>query len=216
MKNIENKVAIIILLAALLTITALSAVAEESTNSTVLIAYFTYAENIDTTGMTPDAISSASAGPTTNAMGNIQVMAQVLEKRTGGQIYPIHVQTPYAPAYTDMHDGALDEQRQGNMIPLVGAVENMDGFGLVYLGTPIWGGALPQPVVTFLSTYDFSGKTIVLFGVNLGSSFDGLAGQIQQLCPDAVVAEHFSLNARTGNDEAEQAFSAWLDELSFN
>ena len=203
---------IVLLAVLLLTLSVLSALAENESGSDALIAYFTYAENIDTTGMTVDAITSASVGPIDNETGNIQAMVQVLADRTGADVHPIIVESLYAPEYTVMHDGAIAEQRQNAVIPLRTAVENMDHYDVIYLGTPIWEAALPQPVVTVLSQYDFTGKTIVLFGINLGSGFGGMARQIQTLCPDAQVTDYFTISARTSNAETASRFEAWLDE----
>ena len=204
---------IVMLAALLLALSVLPSLAENESEPNALIAYFTYAENIDTTGMTVDAITSASVGPIDNETGNIQVMVQALADRTGADVHPIIVENLYAAEYTEMHDGAIAEQRQNAVIPLRTAVENMDQYDVIYLGTPIWEAALPQPVVTFLSQYDFSGKTIVLFGINLGSSFGGMARQIQELCPDARVTDYFTISARTSNAETRSRFEAWLDEI---
>ena len=78
--------------------TCFQAVAEEST---ALIIYFDYSENIDTTGMDVDAISQASmAGTLARDRGNLLVMKEILAERTG--------------ADTDQHMGAVslsyDEQ----------------------------------------------------------------------------------------------------------
>lgn len=202
----------LLLTALLLVLVVVSANAEGDNEPKALIAYFTYAENIDTTGMTVDAITSASVGPIDNETGNIQVMVQTLAERTGANVHSIVVENLYDPEYTDMHDGAIAEQRQNADIPLRGVVENFDQYDVIYLGTPIWEAALPQPVVSFLSKYDFSGKKIVLFGINLGSGFGGMARQIETLCPGAEVADHFTINARTSNDETRVRFEEWLDE----
>ena len=204
---------IILFEALILALACMTAVAENENSTHALITYFTYAENIDTTGMSVDAITSASVGPIDNETGNIQVMVKVLSDRTGADVHPIIVEKLYAPEYTVMHDGAIAEQRQNAVIPLRTAVENMDQYDVIYLGTPIWEAALPQPVVTFLSQYDFSGKTIVLFGINLGSGFGGMARQIQTLCPDAQVTDCFTISARTSNAETAARFEAWLDEI---
>lgn len=205
--------AVLMLLALALALTCIPALAESNSESSALIAYFTYAENINTTGMTVDAITSASVGPIDNETGNIQVMVQALAERTHADVHPIVVENLYAAEYTEMHDGAIEEQRQSAVIPLRTDVENMEQYDVIYLGTPIWEAALPQPVVTFLSQYDFSGKTIILFGINLGSGFGGMARQIQELCPDAQVADYFTISARTSNAETRSRFETWLDEI---
>lgn len=57
-----------------------------------MAAYFTYSENMgDTSGMSADAITSASVEPTENAEGNLQVMAQFIQENTGADAFHIVV-----------------------------------------------------------------------------------------------------------------------------
>lgn len=68
--------------------------------SNTLVAYFAYSENMgDTSGMSVDAITSASVGPTDNTEGNLQVMAQVIEENTGADVFHIVVSDPYDAAF---------------------------------------------------------------------------------------------------------------------
>lgn len=178
-----------------------------------MVAYFAYSENMgDTSDMSVDAITSASVGPIDNTKGNLQVMAQVIEENTGADIFHIVVSAPYDPEYDVMHDRAIEEM-EGNTLPaLTDSVKNLEQYDVIYLGTPVWGGALPQPVVTFLTENDLSGKTIIPFGIHLGSQFGHILDQIEELCPEAALAEGFTINASTSNDDVRNEFGEWLAE----
>lgn len=181
----------------------------------ILVAYFTYAENIgNTSGMSVDAVASASVGPTDNRQGNILVMADVLREELDADVFSIVVEEPYAPAYDDMHDRAIDEIRNGALPELIAMPENIDEYDVIFLGTPVWGGTLPRPVASFLSSASFSGKTIIPFGINLGSGFGNIVRTIRNMCPDSDVLDGFTANARTSNDEAREEFTEWLSERS--
>ena len=81
-----------------------------ATSGKALVAYFAYSENIgDTSGMTVDAIASASVGSTNNTEGNLQVMSQVIEEVKSADVFHITVQDPYDPVYDVMHDRAIEE-----------------------------------------------------------------------------------------------------------
>ncbi|MCD7769545.1 MAG: flavodoxin, partial [Oscillospiraceae bacterium] len=43
------------------------------------------------------------------------------------------------------------------------------GYDTIFLGFPIWWGVAPTIINTFLESYDFSGKRIVLFATSGGS-----------------------------------------------
>lgn len=177
----------------------------------VLVAYFAYSENMgDTSGMSVDAITSASVGETNNTEGNLQVMAQIIEENTGADVFHIVVSEPYDPEYNVMRERAIDEMDDNTLPALTDRVENLEQYDVIYLGMPVWGGALPQPVVTFLTENDLSGKTIIPFGIHLGSRFGRMLNQIEELCPDATLKEGFTINASTANDEVRTEFGEWL------
>lgn len=62
---------------------------------------------------------------------------------------------------------------------------------------------------------DLSGKTIVPFGIHLGSRFGKMIEQMKGLEPGATVTDGFTINAETDNDEVKTGFGEWLDALSF-
>ena len=63
---------------------------------------------------------------------------------------------------------------------------------------------------TFLESYDFSGKTIVLFATSGGSGFGKTVKNLQgSVSPSAVIKEGKILN---GRQDAAQ-LKAWIDSL---
>ena len=77
-----------LMLAAVLLLTVLPVMAEN--NDKALIIYFDYSENIDTTGLDADAVSSASIaeGPGIRDRSNLLVMVDLLRDRTGAGCFP--------------------------------------------------------------------------------------------------------------------------------
>lgn len=191
--------------------------ATEITGENALVAYFAYSENIgDTSNMTVDAISSASLGPTDNTEGNLQIMAQVIEDSENADVFHIVVQEPYDAEYDVMHDRAIDEIDNEAFPELTDSVDNLDQYDVIYLGTPVWSGSLPRPVATFLTENDLSGKTIVPFGIHLGSGFGNMINEMEALCPEATIVEGFTISARTANDEVRNEFTQWFNNLELN
>ena len=190
---------------------------DDSDPSRALVAYFAYSENIgDTSDMTVDAIASASVGSTDNTEGNLQIMAQVIEATENADVFHIVASKPYAAEYNVMHDRAVDEINNGELPDLTDRVENLEQYDVVYLGMPVCSGSLPRPVATFLTENDLSGKTIVPFGINLGSGFGNMISEIEELCPGATLVDGFTVSARMSNDEVRAEFSQWLDVLELN
>lgn len=55
--------------------------------------------------------------------------------------------------------------------PLADTDANISEYDTILLGFPIWWYVAPTIVNTFLESYDFSGKTIILFATSGGSGF---------------------------------------------
>ncbi len=183
-------------------------------DSKVLVAYFAYSENMgDTTGMEADAVSSASLNRSTNnSEGNLQVMAEVIRAETGADVFHIQMTEPYDPDYSTMLPVAIDQMENEKWPALQEKIENLEDYDVVYLGTPVWNSVLPPALHTFFSENDMSGKTIIPFGIHLGSGFGRMIDEMKELAPQADVTEGFTINASTANDEVESEFRTWLTE----
>ena len=82
----------------------------------------------------------------------------------------------------------------------------------MFIVYPVWASSLPQAVQTFLSEYDFSGKTVIPFcthdGYGAGSSFSAVA----ELVPGAETMEGLSIPAAELTASADTVMS-WLNGL---
>lgn len=74
---------------------------------------------------------------------------------------------------------------------------------------------LPAPIITFLSEYDFSGKTIIPFCTNAGYGPGQTVSAIRGLVPEATDLDGFEIE-RTKMSTAQEALSAWLREIGMN
>lgn len=194
--------------------TAESSSAVADTEGQTLVAYFAYSENIgDTSDMDVDAITSASLNhDTDNTEGNLQVMAQVIAEETGADVFHILVEEPYDPDYSTMLPVAVQQMENEDWPALQEKIENLADYDVIYLGTPVWNSSLPPSLHTFFAENDLSGKTIVPFGIHLGSRFGRILDEIEELAPGATVADGFTISADTPNDEARSEFITWLAE----
>lgn len=179
-----------------------------------LVAYFAYSENMgDVSNMDVDAIASASLNRhTDNTEGNLQVMARVIQEETGADVFHILMSQPYDPDYSTMLPTAIDQMENRDWPALQEKIDNLSEYDVIYLGTPVWNGMLPPAMQTFFAENDLSGKTIVPFGIHLGSRFGRILSEVKELAPEATIADGFTISASTANSEVESEFRAWLNE----
>ena len=70
----------------------------------------------------------------------------------------------------------------------------ISSYDLILVGFPIWWYMAPTIINTFLESYDFAGKKIVLFATSGGSGFGKAVESLKGSCPGATIAEGKLLN----------------------
>ena len=127
-------------------------------------------------------------------VGNTEVIANMIQKITGGVLFHIESVTAYPQDYTEATEVAKKELRAKARPKLTGQVENMGAHDVIFLGYPDWWGTMPMPVFTFLESYDFSGKTIVPFCTHEGSGMGHSEKDIAKACPKADVLKGIAIH----------------------
>lgn len=204
----------------------------QPTESKVLIAYFTWADNTDVNDKEA-AVQSAlshykSVGDTTDyekmdattsasllPPGNTAQMAEWIQQRIGGDLFSIIVTEQYSSDYEECLDQAADEKAVNARPKLAEHIDNIDNYDVIFLGFPNWWYTAPMAVFSFLEEYDLSGKTIVPFCAH---GTGGIARSVKDIIaalPDsAKVLEPIGIY-RSEINSAQPMINEWLDNLGF-
>jgi flavodoxin len=187
-----------------------TAIAEASPR--ILIAYVSRAGENYNVGVTdPDSASAAYAGYIEK--GNTQIVAETLAELTGGDLYHITTVEPYPEDYASMLARAREELDADARPALAGELPNLDDYDVIMIGYPIWHGATPRPVLTFLENYDLSGKALIPFNTHEGSGQGRTVSEIAASAPDAEMLEGIAIQGKTAQEDADQTrdlLSDWL------
>lgn len=62
-------------------------------------------------------------------------------------------------------------------------------YDTIYIGFPVWWYIAPTIINTFLESYDFSGKKIILFATSGGSGFGKAVENLKTSAPNAEILE---------------------------
>ena len=185
---------------------------EAGAQSSLLVAYFSYAENAALPDDV-DASASASIQPWNGALtGNTGVVADMIAQATGADLFSIRTVEQYPDTYDATLDQGRQEQSDGARPELATHLENLDSYDTIFLGFPNWWGDMPMAVYTFLDEVDLSGKTVIPFVTSGGSGFSNTISTIQQMEPQATVQEGLSIGASSATG-AQQQVESWLSEL---
>lgn len=143
--------------------------------------------------------------------GNTQALAETVHQTAGGDLVEIVPVNPYPEDYNECLSQARQEQASDFRSEITVELPSLEPYDTIILGYPIWFGTLPPPVVTFLGSYDFSGKTVMPFCTSGSSGIGGSLAKIRQLCPNSTVTDGFRGTSSTKVSEIQM----WLDENGF-
>lgn len=122
--------------------------------------------------------------------GVTKKIAEELAQIQKADLFEIKPETPYTAAdldWTNQQSRSTLEMKDPSCRPaVVGEVEDMARYGVVFIGFPIWWEREPSVVDTFLDAYDFSGKRIVPFCTSGGSGIGETAKRIRSIVGDAA------------------------------
>ena len=85
----------------------------------------------------------------------------------------------------------------------------ISGYDLILVGFPIWWYVAPTIINTFLESYDFAGKKIVLFATSGGSGFGKAVESLKGSSPGSEIAEGKILNRIPDATELRK----WVESL---
>ncbi len=149
-----------------------------------------------------------------SASGTTKKVAEHLSKVLQADLFEISPQKPYTRADLNWMDkksrSSLEMADKSSRPEIVQKSLNTSKYAVVFLGFPIWWYVAPTIINTFLESYDFSGKRIVLFATSGGSGFGETVKFLQPSAPKAKIEVGKLLN---GNP-SDSALAAWIKGLN--
>lgn len=148
-----------------------------------------------------------------SATGTTAKAAKVLAKAADADPYEIKPAIPYTRADLNwMEKGSRSsvEMNDKHSRPALADTDApVAGYDVIFLGFPMWWYTAPTIINTFLESYDFSGKTIVLFATSGGSGLGSTAAALQGSALGARIVSGRMLNGRVSENELK----SWVSGL---
>ena len=122
-----------------------------------------------------------------SASGVTAKVADMLADAVGADIYEIRPEVPYTKAdlnWMDKKSRSTIEMNDKASRPAVADKDaKIDQYDTIFVGFPIWWYRAPSIINTFLESYDFSGKKIILFATSGSSGFGKTAEELKVSVP---------------------------------
>lgn len=149
-----------------------------------------------------------------SASGVTKAVAETIAEVSGSDIYEIKPETPYTEADLDWRDktsrSSVEMQNSDSRPAIANKADNIEQYDRIFIGFPIWWYVAPTIINTFLESYDFAGKTIILFATSGGSGFGKTAEKLKgSVSADTKIMEGKLLNGSLSNQDIRE----WIDSI---
>ena len=148
-----------------------------------------------------------------SASGVTAGVAKKLAEATGADLYEIKPAKTYSSAdlnWNDSNSRSSVEMRDKKFRPeLADKNAKIEGHDIIFIGFPIWWYVAPTIINSFLESYDFSGKKIILFATSGGSGFGKAVEGLQPSAPNAKIQEGKLFKRNVSVEELKK----WAEEF---
>lgn len=150
-----------------------------------------------------------------SASGVTASVAKKLAIAAEADLYEIKPEIPYTKAdlnWMDKSSRSSVEMKDKTFRPaLEDKNAKIEDYDIIFIGFPIWWYVAPTVINTFLESYDFSNKTIVLFATSGGSGFGKTVDELRtSVSATAKIIEGKLLNGNV----SETTLSEWTKSLN--
>ena len=120
--------------------------------------------------------------------GETKKVAEELKSVLNCDIFEIVPETLYTDRDLDWNDknsrSTIEIGDESCRPRIRNRIDNIDKYDTIYLGFPIWWYTAPKIVNTFLDSYDFSNKKVILYCTSGGSSIDKTYNDLKDSYPN--------------------------------
>ena len=149
-----------------------------------------------------------------SASGVTAKLAEQLSEAIGADLHEIRAKEQYSQADLDWRNdksrSSIEMKNKTFRPEIVDDKISISEYDTVFVGFPIWWYVAPTIINTFLESYDFSGKTVVVFATSGSSDFGNTINELKISLPDSTkLIEGKVLNGKYTNKE----LSNWAESI---
>lgn len=140
--------------------------------------------------------------------GNTEVIAEYIKDTTGADMFKVEPLSPYPTNYMECIEEAKVRTRE-HKAPIKENVPDISSYEVIYIGSPIYWGGMPEELFTALKELDFNGKIVRPFVTHEGSGLSGVPRQLKEICNGADVLNGIAI---TGSEvkNAKAKVESWI------
>ena len=131
---------------------------------------------------------------------NTALIAKWIQKHVGGDLFPLEMLESYPEPYRETLKVAGKHHKEDTRPPLK-SVPSLDGYDIVFVGSPIWYGTYAPPFATFADAVKLDGKTVVPFCTHGGGGASQFFEDVRKAFPASKVLDGLTIR---GSNQIER------------
>lgn len=140
--------------------------------------------------------------------GNTEVIAEYIKDIVGADIFKVEPLNPYPADYMECIEEAKVRTREHNA-PIKENIPDISSYEVIYIGSPIYWGGMPEELFVALKGLDYTSKIIRPFTTHEGSGLSGVPRQLKEICNGAEVLDGLAINGSQVNN-SKQKVEDWV------
>lgn len=151
-----------------------------------------------------------------SATGNTETVANYIAQATGGNLFELVPADPYTSEDLNYNDDSSrvvyehDNPEAQNIELTADTVDNWDEYDTVFIGYPIWWHIAAWPVNDFVTSNDFTGKTVIPFCTSASSGLGDSGDLLEEMAGTGDWLE----GQRFGGGTSQETVQEWVQGLS--
>ncbi len=124
--------------------------------------------------------------------GNTEIIAEYIRDLTDADLFKVEPSIPYSKKYMECIEEAKVRTRDHNA-PIKEKVPDLSSYEVIYVGSPIYWGGMPEELFTALKGLDYNGKIIRPFTTHEGSGLSNVPRQLSEICIGAEILDGLAI-----------------------
>ena len=134
--------------------------------------------------------------------GNTEVIAEYIQEFTGADLFKVEPTNPYSKDYMECIEEAKERTRTHHA-PIKEKIDDISPYEVIYIGSPIYWGGMPEELFTLLKDLNFNGKIIRPFTTHEGSGLGDVPRQLMDICHDAHILNGIAITGSNVNSSKD-------------
>lgn len=143
--------------------------------------------------------------------GHTEIVAEKIAKLTNADLYKIEPAIAYPKTYADIVNVVRKENEENPKVEIKNLLESINDYDTVYIGFPIWYRTYPRIIASFLSNYDFAGKTVKPFCTNDEGSFGIALLELNSQLKGATIKPGLAIHG-SEVEKSQDKIEAWVNQ----